>query len=169
MCWLGWGLEGIYDVQQRGLIRHKSFTSTLTSNQCYCFFFFFSPIIKMWRRKCESCSSRQLSGGLEFIVLSLYWEKCEKWEAAFPRLQDYLSRPCCKRHSDVGFLVFLQTLDLKGKRHNRRLEIHVFVGCNADLREIKPVAHIKRDCHCSRMNRSSGGHEEIAVVSVCET
>lgn len=96
----------------------KSSISTPTSNQCCCFFFsFFLSLstIKMWRREIERCSCGWLQGGLRFIVfLWLYWGKCEKWEAE-ERLQDYLSRPCCNRHSDVACLMFLQTLDLRGK------------------------------------------------------
>ncbi len=64
--------------------------------------------------------------------------------AAFPRLQDYLGRPCCIRHSDVVFLVFLQTLDLRGKDTLDTSTIHVFVSSSISLKGIKLAPHIQR-------------------------
>lgn len=108
-CADGGGQRGICDAQQCALIRLKSFTST--SNHCYCFF---PPIIKMWRRKSESCSCWLLSRGLEWLS-----SHCTEKNGGNEKQHFFVCRIISagrKRHSEV---VFLHALNLRVRRHTQ--------------------------------------------------
>ena len=110
-------VKRICDVQQPVLIPLQSSTSTLTSNQCWLFLFLHisdcgEPVLPAPERRINvHC----------IPLLSLYRGKNEQQQGDVSSSAGLSA--CCRRHSDVEFLMFLQTLDLRGGRDTLDTEI----------------------------------------------
>lgn len=97
--------------------------------------FFYSPIIRMWRRKSESCRCRQLSGDIRVHCISLAVLR-KMWETRSGSASSSagLSQDARMWRSSCSY-----AMTFRGKRRTQHLKIHVSVSCDADRIECVSV------------------------------